>query len=123
MRPVRAANGIFDWLDTVFGGGNIWDRSSGVPKSPLWNISELQADELAYEKSMYGAENVVTGPNGWPAQNTSCRSVPRVGYRLAVPVYCKTVAAIVRARAWVQSGKVVPGREQWRLDRKAARDA
>jgi hypothetical protein len=88
-----------------------------------FGISELQADELAYEKSMYGAENVVTGPNGWPAQNTSCRSVPRVGYRLAVPVYCKTVAAIVRARAWVQSGKVVPGREQWRLDRKAARDA
>jgi hypothetical protein len=90
--------------------GNFWDGSSGVPKSPLWNISEMQADELAYEKSMYGADNVVTGPNGWPAQNTSCRSVPRVGYRLAVPVYGKTVAAIVRAQAWVQSGRSRTGK-------------
>ena len=57
--------------------GNFWDGSSGVPKSPLWNISEMQADELAYEKSMYGADSVVTGPNGWPAQNTSCRNHPR----------------------------------------------
>jgi hypothetical protein len=47
------------------------------PKSPLWNISEMQADELAYEKSMYGADSVVTAPNGWPAQNTSCRNHPR----------------------------------------------
>ncbi len=44
-------------------------------------------------------------------------TVPRVGYRLAVPVYCKTVAASSGAELGFKPGDVVPGREQWRLAR------
>jgi serine/threonine protein kinase/DNA-binding winged helix-turn-helix (wHTH) protein len=44
-------------------------------------------------------------------------TVPRVGYRLAVPVYCKTVAASAGAELGFKPGGVVPGREQWRLTR------
>ena len=48
-------------------------------------------------------------------------TVPRVGYRLAVPVYCKTVAASSGPELGFKAGEVAPGREQW-LYRKAARD-
>src|ERR1700730_15792417 len=41
-------------------------------------------------------------------------TVPRVGYRLAVPVYCKTVAA-AGSDLGFKAGDLVPGREQWRL--------
>src|ERR1700736_2578419 len=44
-------------------------------------------------------------------------TVPRVGYRLGVPVYCKTVAAAAGPELGVKAGDVVPGREQWRLSR------
>ena len=44
-------------------------------------------------------------------------TVPRVGYRLAVPVYCKTVAAAAGPELGFKAGDVVPGREQWRLSR------
>jgi serine/threonine protein kinase/DNA-binding winged helix-turn-helix (wHTH) protein len=44
-------------------------------------------------------------------------TVPRVGYRLAVPVYCKTVAAAAGPELGFKAGETVPGREQWRLSR------
>src|SRR5260370_1285342 len=44
-------------------------------------------------------------------------TVPRVGYRLAGPVYCKTVAAPSGPALWFKPGETVPGREQWRLSR------
>jgi serine/threonine protein kinase/DNA-binding winged helix-turn-helix (wHTH) protein len=44
-------------------------------------------------------------------------TVPRVGYRLAVPVYCKTVAASPGPELGFKSGDLVPGRDQWRLER------
>lgn len=44
-------------------------------------------------------------------------TVPRVGYRLAVPVYCKAVAAAAGPELGFKAGDVVPGREQWRLSR------
>src|SRR6202142_4406687 len=44
-------------------------------------------------------------------------TVPRVGYRLAVPVYCKTVAASLGPELGFKPGDVVPGRDQWRLTR------
>ena len=44
-------------------------------------------------------------------------TVPRVGYRLAVPVYCKTVAAPSGPELGFKVGEVVPGRDQWRLSR------
>src|SRR5712671_1698476 len=44
-------------------------------------------------------------------------TVPRVGYRLAVPVYCKTVAAPSGPELGFKAGEVVPGREQWQLSR------
>ena len=44
-------------------------------------------------------------------------TVPRVGYRLAVPVYCKTVAAGAGPELGFKAGDAVPGREQWRLSR------
>src|SRR6266536_631596 len=44
-------------------------------------------------------------------------TVPRVGYRLAVPVYCKTVAAAAGPELGFRVGDLVPGREQWRLSR------
>src|ERR1700674_4349091 len=44
-------------------------------------------------------------------------TVPRVGYRLAVPVYCKTVAAPSGPGLAFKVGEVVPGRDQWRLSR------
>jgi eukaryotic-like serine/threonine-protein kinase len=43
-------------------------------------------------------------------------TVPRVGYRLAVPVYCKTIAA-AGSDLGFKAGELVPGREQWRLSR------
>jgi serine/threonine protein kinase len=44
-------------------------------------------------------------------------TVPRVGYRLAVPVYCKTVAAAAGPGLQFKAGDSVPGREQWRFVR------
>jgi DNA-binding winged helix-turn-helix (wHTH) protein/serine/threonine protein kinase len=44
-------------------------------------------------------------------------TVPRVGYRLAVPVYCKTVASAAGPELGFKVGDAVPGREQWRLTR------
>ena len=44
-------------------------------------------------------------------------TVPRVGYRLAVPVYCKSVAASTGVELGFKPGDLVPGREQWRLVR------
>jgi eukaryotic-like serine/threonine-protein kinase len=44
-------------------------------------------------------------------------TVPRVGYRLAVPVYCKTVAAPAGPELGFKVGDLVPGREHWRLTR------
>jgi serine/threonine protein kinase/DNA-binding winged helix-turn-helix (wHTH) protein len=44
-------------------------------------------------------------------------TVPRVGYRLAVPVYCKAVAAAAGPELGFKAGDAVPGREQWRLNR------
>jgi eukaryotic-like serine/threonine-protein kinase len=44
-------------------------------------------------------------------------TVPRVGYRLAVPVYCKTYAAAAGPDLGFKAGDFVPGREQWRLSR------
>ena len=44
-------------------------------------------------------------------------TVPRVGYRLGVPVYCKTVAAAAGPELGFKAGDAVPGREQWRLCR------
>jgi len=42
-------------------------------------------------------------------------TVPRVGYRLGVPVYCKTVAAAAGPELGFKSGDPVAGREQWQL--------
>ncbi len=53
------------------------------------------------------------GDEDYPAIVT----VPRVGYRLAVPVYCKSVAASAGMELGFKSGDSVPGREQWRLTR------
>src|SRR5580658_1338830 len=44
-------------------------------------------------------------------------TVPRVGYRLAVPVYCKTVAAAPGPRLEFKVGETVPGREHWQFVR------
>ncbi len=44
-------------------------------------------------------------------------TVPRVGYRLGVPVYCKTVAAAAGPDLGFKAGDSVPEREQWRLSR------
>ena len=45
-------------------------------------------------------------------------TVPRVGYRLGVPVHCKTVAAPeVETALNLKSGDPVPGRESWLLSR------
>ncbi len=44
-------------------------------------------------------------------------TVPRVGYRLAVPVHCKTVAAAAGPELGFKAGETVPGREQWRFVR------
>src|ERR1700693_5900391 len=44
-------------------------------------------------------------------------TVPRVGYRLAVPVYCKAVAAPAEAELGFKAGDPVPGREKWRFTR------
>jgi serine/threonine protein kinase/DNA-binding winged helix-turn-helix (wHTH) protein len=44
-------------------------------------------------------------------------TVPRVGYRLAVPVHCKTLAAAAGPDLGFKAGDGVPGREQWRFKR------
>src|SRR6266496_3068412 len=42
-------------------------------------------------------------------------TVPRVGYRLAVAVFCKTIAAAAGPELVVKPGDSVPGREQGQL--------
>jgi eukaryotic-like serine/threonine-protein kinase len=44
-------------------------------------------------------------------------TVPRVGYRLAVPVFCKSVAPPADPELHFQPEQFVPGREQWQLVR------
>src|SRR5947208_4446410 len=55
----------------------------------------------------------VMGDEAHPAIVT----VPRVGYRLAVPVYCKSVAAAAGPELGFKAGDLVTAREQWRLTR------
>src|SRR5882757_2101643 len=50
-------------------------------------------------------------------QHPAIVTVPRVGYRLGVPVHCKTVAAAAGPELGFNAGDTVPGREQWRLSR------
>src|SRR5580704_11782665 len=45
-------------------------------------------------------------------------TVPRVGYRLAVPVQSKAVAGGVWDDQGLMAGESVPGREHWRLNKK-----
>jgi eukaryotic-like serine/threonine-protein kinase len=45
-------------------------------------------------------------------------TVPRVGYRLAVPVQSKAVAGGLWPELGFKAGDLVPGREHWRLSRK-----
>lgn len=45
-------------------------------------------------------------------------TVPRIGYRLAVPVQCRRVAAPPVRELGFQPGQAVPGRDQWRFVRK-----
>ena len=45
-------------------------------------------------------------------------TVPRIGYRLAVPVQCKVVSAPPARELGFQPGEAVPGRDQWRFVRK-----
>src|SRR5436305_10323077 len=45
-------------------------------------------------------------------------TVPRIGYRLAVPVQCRSVAAPPVRELGFQPGEVVPGRDQWRFVRR-----
>ncbi len=44
-------------------------------------------------------------------------TVPRIGYRLAVPVHCKAMPVDAGPELGFRPGGLVPGREQWRLDR------
>ena len=45
-------------------------------------------------------------------------TVPRIGYRLAVPVQCKLISAPPARELGFQPGEAVPGRDQWRFVRK-----
>jgi eukaryotic-like serine/threonine-protein kinase len=45
-------------------------------------------------------------------------TIPRVGYRLAVPVQCKRVANSAPQDAGLKAGDSVPGRDQWQLVRR-----
>jgi serine/threonine protein kinase/DNA-binding winged helix-turn-helix (wHTH) protein len=45
-------------------------------------------------------------------------TVPRIGYRLGVPVRCQTVAAPPVREPGFEAGMIVPGRDQWRLVRR-----
>ena len=42
-------------------------------------------------------------------------TVPRVGYKLAVPVYCSPLPAPSRPDLLLEAGQRIPGRDQWRL--------
>lgn len=44
-------------------------------------------------------------------------TVPRVGYRLAVPVHCQMSAGPAGVELGLKAGDPVPGRDQWRLTR------
>ncbi|MGA8111835.1 MAG: winged helix-turn-helix domain-containing protein, partial [Acidobacteriaceae bacterium] len=44
-------------------------------------------------------------------------TIPRVGYRLAVPVHCRTIAAVSGPDLALKPGDCVPGRSMWRLER------
>jgi eukaryotic-like serine/threonine-protein kinase len=48
-------------------------------------------------------------------------TVPRIGYRLAVPVHCKTLAAPAGPELGFKAGDFVPGRAQWRFLRSMER--
>jgi eukaryotic-like serine/threonine-protein kinase len=50
-------------------------------------------------------------------------TVPRVGYRVGVPVHCKTVAASAGPELGFHPGDFVPGRDQWQLARPMERSA
>jgi TolB-like protein/serine/threonine protein kinase/DNA-binding winged helix-turn-helix (wHTH) protein/Flp pilus assembly protein TadD len=45
-------------------------------------------------------------------------TLPRVGYRLAVPVQCKTVAPLALPVLRFEPGEPIPGRDHWRLARR-----
>ena len=45
-------------------------------------------------------------------------TVPRVGYKLAVPVHCRSLPSAVVPELHLLSGQPVPSRDQWRLTRR-----
>lgn len=45
-------------------------------------------------------------------------TIPRVGYRMAVPVFCKKTYLPPAENPQLRAGECVPGRDQWRLARK-----
>jgi DNA-binding winged helix-turn-helix (wHTH) protein/serine/threonine protein kinase len=49
--------------------------------------------------------------------NTVVVTIPRVGYRLAAPAFCKALAAPADSDLHFQVGQLIPGREQWQLAR------
>jgi len=50
-------------------------------------------------------------------------TVPRVGYRMAVPVHCRALPAQPGPALGFEPGDLVPGRDQWRLTRLLDRSA
>jgi serine/threonine protein kinase len=45
-------------------------------------------------------------------------TVPRVGYKLAAPVHCKSTSSVAVPELRLFPGQPVPGRDQWRLTRR-----
>lgn len=51
-------------------------------------------------------------------QHPAVVTIPRIGYKLAVPVHCQVVAGPAGSELALKPGEAVPGRDAWRLVRR-----
>src|SRR5258708_17179187 len=84
----------------------------GVTKEEL--LESVWPDVMVVDGSLATAVSKLRKPMG-DEDHPAIVTVPRVGYRLAVPVYCKTGAAPAGAQLWFKTGGDLPGRRQWTL--------
>lgn len=79
-------------------------------------LEAVWPDEMVVEGSLPAAIEKLRNAIG-KEEHSIIVTVPRVGYRIAVPVHCRLFAGPVAVSSGLKAGVPVPNREQWQLSR------
>ena len=81
-------------------------------------LESVWPDVMVVDSSLATAISKVRKAIGEEEHQPIILTVPRVGYRLAVPVRCQAIAVTPGPELGFTTGEAVPGREQWKLSRR-----